>query len=146
MHEIFCRTDYCKCSSWVSLAWSTVQINQIRCIFLTTRHLCGIISAAAERKHRDVAQLGRALRSGRRGRRFKSCHPDHSKTRRSRAISLAFFVWLVHLLAHLLIHHWHICCRIYLNAHNRLSDYKQKPKTSGAFVFQRGRKVKQSWW
>ena len=27
--------------------------------------------------HRDVAQLGRALRSGRRGRRFKSCHPDH---------------------------------------------------------------------
>ena len=27
--------------------------------------------------HRDVAQLGSALRSGRRGRRFKSCHPDH---------------------------------------------------------------------
>ena len=26
--------------------------------------------------HRDVAQFGRALRSGRRGRRFKSCHPD----------------------------------------------------------------------
>ncbi len=26
---------------------------------------------------RDVAQLGRALRSGRRGRRFESCHPDH---------------------------------------------------------------------
>ena len=26
---------------------------------------------------RDVAQFGRALRSGRRGRRFKSCHPDH---------------------------------------------------------------------
>ena len=26
---------------------------------------------------RDVAQLGRALRSGRRGHRFKSCHPDH---------------------------------------------------------------------
>ena len=25
---------------------------------------------------RGVAQLGRALRSGRRGRRFKSCHPD----------------------------------------------------------------------
>ena len=25
---------------------------------------------------RDVAQLGSALRSGRRGRRFKSCHPD----------------------------------------------------------------------
>ena len=28
--------------------------------------------------HRGVAQLGSALRSGRRGRRFKSCHPDHS--------------------------------------------------------------------
>ena len=26
---------------------------------------------------RVVAQLGRALRSGRRGRRFKSCQPDH---------------------------------------------------------------------
>ena len=26
--------------------------------------------------HRDVAQLGSALRSGRRGRRFESCHPD----------------------------------------------------------------------
>ena len=26
---------------------------------------------------RDVAQLGRALRSGRRGRWFKSSHPDH---------------------------------------------------------------------
>ena len=24
-----------------------------------------------------MAQLGRALRSGRKGRRFKSCHPDH---------------------------------------------------------------------
>ena len=27
--------------------------------------------------YRDVAQFGRVLRSGRRGRRFKSCHPDH---------------------------------------------------------------------
>ena len=27
--------------------------------------------------HRGVAQLGRALRSGRRGRVFKSRHPDH---------------------------------------------------------------------
>ena len=26
---------------------------------------------------RGVAQPGRALRSGRRSRRFKSCHPDH---------------------------------------------------------------------
>ncbi len=30
--------------------------------------------------HRSVAQLGRALRSGRRGRRFESCHSD-------------FFIW-----------------------------------------------------
>ena len=29
-----------------------------------------------ELDHRDVAQLGRALRSGRKGRRFESCHPD----------------------------------------------------------------------
>lgn len=28
---------------------------------------------------RGVAQFGRALRSGRRGRRFKSCHLDHGK-------------------------------------------------------------------
>ena len=28
---------------------------------------------------RGVAQLGRALRSGRRGRKFKSCHLDHKK-------------------------------------------------------------------
>ena len=30
-------------------------------------------------QHRGVAQLGSALRSGRRGRRFKSCHPDQPK-------------------------------------------------------------------
>lgn len=30
--------------------------------------------------HRDMAQLGSALRSGRRGRRFKSCYPDHMQT------------------------------------------------------------------
>ena len=28
-------------------------------------------------KQRGVAQFGRALRSGRRGRRFDSCHLDH---------------------------------------------------------------------
>ena len=28
---------------------------------------------------RDVAQLGSALRLGRRGRTFESCHPDHFK-------------------------------------------------------------------
>lgn len=30
-----------------------------------------------EHSRRDVAQLGRALRSGRRSRAFKSRHPDH---------------------------------------------------------------------
>ena len=29
--------------------------------------------------YRGVAQLGRALRSGRRSRRFKSCHLDHPR-------------------------------------------------------------------
>src|SRR5690606_26211525 len=35
---------------------------------------------AARHEPRGVAQLGSALRSGRRGRRFKSCHPDHTRT------------------------------------------------------------------
>ena len=29
---------------------------------------------------RGVAQFGRALRSGRRGRRFESCHADYNET------------------------------------------------------------------
>ena len=37
-------------------------------------------SSANTTEFRDVAQFGRALRSGRRGRRFKSCHPDHVGT------------------------------------------------------------------
>ena len=40
--------------------------------------------------HRDVAQLGSALRSGRRGRRFKSCHPDHDAGKASKE---AFFMF-----------------------------------------------------
>lgn len=32
-------------------------------------------------RSRDVAQLGSALRSGRRSRRFKSCHPDPASQR-----------------------------------------------------------------
>ena len=32
---------------------------------------------------RGVAQFGRALRSGRRGRRFKSCHLDHSNIKQN---------------------------------------------------------------
>ncbi len=36
---------------------------------------------------RDVAQLGRALRSGRRGRRFKSSHPDHEKKKKQGTVN-----------------------------------------------------------
>ena len=38
---------------------------------------------------RDVAQPGSALRSGRRGRKFESCHPDFVKA--SLSFRLAFF-------------------------------------------------------
>ena len=37
---------------------------------------------------RDVAQLGRALRSGRKGRRFESCHPDQNKKTAARRFFL----------------------------------------------------------
>jgi hypothetical protein len=38
---------------------------------------------------RDVAQPGSALRSGRRGRRFESCHPDPQEAR-SKAAGFVF--------------------------------------------------------
>lgn len=41
--------------------------------------------------HRGVAQLGSALRSGRRGRRFKSCHPDHMKAQIRRIWAFVVF-------------------------------------------------------
>ena len=50
-------------------------------IFLPTRfYACGIIGKLPLRRGRErvVAQFGRALRSGRRGRRFKSCQPDQT--------------------------------------------------------------------
>ena len=40
--------------------------------------------------HRCVAQFGRALRSGRRGRRFKSCHTDWRKAKKF--LLYAFFI------------------------------------------------------
>ncbi len=41
------------------------------------KHLTGGIKRSKKEKvFRNVAQPGRALRSGRRGRRFKSCHSD----------------------------------------------------------------------
>ena len=39
-----------------------------------------LVATEVQCYYRDVAQFGRALRSGRRGRRFKSCHPDHRAT------------------------------------------------------------------
>ena len=38
--------------------------------------VAGNLRRAGSLFYRSVAQLGRALRSGRRGRRFKSCHSD----------------------------------------------------------------------
>ena len=41
---------------------------------------------------RDVAQPGSALRSGRRGRKFESCHPD-SAIETQRRVSI--FLWKI---------------------------------------------------
>ncbi len=51
-----------------------------------------------ELDHRDVAQLGRALRSGRKGRRFESCHPDQTNVDRgtARIAFLGLFVLLLY--------------------------------------------------
>ena len=38
--------------------------------------VAGNLRIASSLFYRSVAQFGRALRSGRRGRRFKSCHSD----------------------------------------------------------------------
>ena len=46
--------------------------------------------------HRGVAQFGRALRSGRRGRKFESCHLDHRKCTQFREVSrccVFCFIW-----------------------------------------------------
>ncbi len=41
---------------------------------------------------RDVAQPGSALRSGRRGRKFESCHPDTKKSADSRRLIFCLYV------------------------------------------------------
>lgn len=41
---------------------------------------------------RGVAQFGRALRSGRRGRRFKSCHPDQKRQTNRIIMRFVFFI------------------------------------------------------
>ena len=48
-------------------------------------------------EQRGVAQFGRALRSGRRGRRFDSCHLDYDK-RLSKTIVLLSRFFIIHLL------------------------------------------------
>ena len=40
----------------------------------------GSTPSGALKQYREVAQLGRALGLGPRGRRFESCLPDHEKT------------------------------------------------------------------
>ena len=44
-----------------------------------TAHVIKKIVSLHLEKGRDVAQPGSALRSGRRGRKFESCHPDQQK-------------------------------------------------------------------
>ena len=46
--------------------------------------------------NRDVAQLGSALRLGRRGRTFESCHPDHLK-KRTCSNAGSFFIVILNL-------------------------------------------------
>ena len=47
---------------------------------------------------RDVAQSGSVLRSGRRGRRFKSCHPDRVENQKTpkacKSVDLRVFLFL----------------------------------------------------
>ena len=45
--------------------------------------VAGNLPEASSLFYRSVAQLGRALRSGRRGRRFESCHSDPRKQRKT---------------------------------------------------------------
>lgn len=56
----------------------------------------GIIIYVVYRSYRDVAQFGRALRSGRRGRKFESCHLDQlqkAELRKKLVIQPFFVTW-----------------------------------------------------
>ena len=55
--------------------------------------VAGNLRRACSLFYRSVAQLGRALRSGRRGRRFKSCHSDFYLQKNAKPVdySFAFF-------------------------------------------------------
>ena len=52
----------------------------------------GIIIYVVYSSYRDVAQFGRALRSGRRGRRFKSCPPDQKRQTNRIIMRFVFFI------------------------------------------------------
>ena len=58
----------------------------------------GRARAAQLIEYRDVAQFGRALRSGRRSRKFESCHLDHKAKRNGSSVPFSFsigaFIWL----------------------------------------------------
>ena len=76
-----CRKVACK----VAAAWPPGAARFASCACLAPALYAPIRSkpVIAERalaRCRSVAQPGRALRSGRRGRRFKSCHSDHFPT------------------------------------------------------------------
>lgn len=49
-----------------------------------------VFAAVLELDKRDVAQLGSARRSGRRGRQFESGHPDSDKKATSAGAGVAF--------------------------------------------------------
>ena len=59
--------------------------------------VAGNLRIACSLFYRSVAQLGRALRSGRRGRRFKSCHSDFFIYQNAKLLNeaLRFFLHLL---------------------------------------------------
>ena len=52
----------------------------------------GVIILKIVQKHRCVAQLGRALRSGRRGRKFESCISDCHKDCNDTIVAVLYFI------------------------------------------------------
>ena len=62
---------------------------RIRALCVSGLGVIGYGKTVRQLLFRGVAQFGRALRSGRRGRKFKSCHPDsHSEDRRQKPVFL----------------------------------------------------------
>ena len=74
-----CNSVWLVCLLWEQDAAGSSPVTS------TNRHPLGCLYYF-KISYRGVAQLGRALRSGRRGRKFKSCHLD--QTRKIRTSSL----------------------------------------------------------